>query len=310
MNKRNVILIVIVFLIILSSLGAAFYISLNNNKPIEVEATVKLIGNNYIIVEDSTGEEYSIETTEGYNVGDRIDFVIKDIESDSNPKTGTIVKIDTISKSISFSITDANSTDEDATKNNNVDVNGYVKKENVIIDEDNIDTDSNETISTSTTDKDIVTYFTNLDNNLDNYNQDKSIGKKIKEGFITVVDFLFYDGKIKGKTFDDLSNTTKIKVLQIAFSIDEKMDKYFPGYKEEISTTSKSIYTSVKSKATELYLNITTNICENDPTTCQTAKEGLSDLKESFSLTWDFIKDTGTTGLKKLKEWYEIWKTV
>lgn len=310
MNKRNVILIVIIFFVVLGGLSGLFYFNLNNNKPVEVEATVKLIGDNYIIVEDSAGEEYSIETTEKYNVGDRIDFVIKNIESDSNPKTGTILKIDTISKNIVFSITDGNSTDEDAAKNNNYNANDYVEKESIITDKDNAEVNSNETISASITDTEVITYFTNLDKALDNYNQDKSIGERIKEGFITIVDFLFYDGKIKGKNFDDLSNTTKIKVLQIAFSIDEKIDKYFPGYKEETSATSKNIYISVKSKATELYLNITTSICKNDPNTCEAAKEGLSDLKEKFSLTWDFIKGAGTTGLNKLKEWYEIWKTV
>ena len=307
MNKRNIILVIIIFLLVLGSLAGLFYFNMNKNKPLEVEATVKLIGNNYIIVEDSTGEEYSIDTNEEYNIGDRIDFVIKDIENDSNPKSGTIVKIDVISRNITFSITDNNSNDKDNVNDNSSNTNDD-KKNNT--NKDNVETNSSEVITTSATDTEVIAYFTNLDNNLDNYNQDKSIGKKLKEGFVTVVDFLFYDGEIKGKTFDELSNTAKIKVLQIAFSIDEKIDKYFPGYKDEISTTSKKIYTSVKSKATELYLNITTSICEKDATTCETAKEGLSNLKTNFSLTWDFIKDIGTTGLNKLKEWYEIWKTV
>lgn len=307
MNKRNIILVIIIFLLVLGSLAGLFYFNMNKNKPLEVEATVKLIGNNYIIVEDSTGEEYSIDTNEEYNIGDRIDFVIKDIENDSNPKSGTIVKIDVISRNITFSITDNNSNDKDNVNDNSSNTNDD-KKNNT--NKDNVETNSSEVITTSATDTEVIAYFTNLDNNLDNYNQDKSIGKKLKEGFVTIVDFLFYDGEIKGKTFDELSNTAKIKVLQIAFSIDEKIDKYFPGYKDEISTTSKKIYTSVKSKATELYLNITTSICEKDATTCETAKEGLSNLKTNFSLTWDFIKDIGTTGLNKLKEWYEIWKTV
>ena len=307
MNKRNIILVIIIFLLVLGSLAGLFYFNMNKNKPLEVEATVKLIGNNYIIVEDSTGEEYSIDTTEEYNIGDRIDFVIKNIENDSNPKSGTIVKIDVISRNINFSITDNNSNDKDNVNDNSSNTNDD-KKNNT--NKDNVESNSSEVITTSATDTEVIAYFTNLDNNLDNYNQDKSIGKKLKEGFVTIVDFLFYDGEIKGKTFDELSNTAKIKVLQIAFSIDEKIDKYFPGYKEEISTTSKKIYTSVKSKAIELYLNITTSICEKDPTTCEMAKEGLSNLKTNFSLTWDFIKDIGTTGLNKLKEWYEIWKTV
>ena len=180
MNKRNIILVIIIFLLVLGSLAGLFYFNMNKNKPLEVEATVKLIGNNYIIVEDSTGEEYSIDTTEEYNIGDRIDFVIKNIENDSNPKSGTIVKIDVISRNINFSITDNNSNDKDNINDNSSNTNDD-KKNNT--NKDNVETNSSEVITTSATDTEVIAYFTNLDNNLENYNQDKSIGKKLKEGF-------------------------------------------------------------------------------------------------------------------------------
>lgn len=298
LKKNNIFIIVSIFIVVLGSISAMFYINLQKNKTVDVEATVKLVGNNYIIVEDSKGEEYSLKTNQEYNVGDKVAFVIKDIDENSYPKEGTVVKIDTVSKNINFSITDDVVEESD---NSSVSENTTNQKDT-----------SNDTVSsnTSSTEDDVIAYFENLNNKIATYNQDKSIGDSLKEGFVTVVDFLFYDGKIKGKTFDELSATAKLKVLKLVFSIDDRIDKYFPGYKEEISSTGQKVYTNVKAKATALYLDVTTSVCTNDPYTCESAKEGLSDLKESFSLTWDFIKEISGIGVSKLKAWYEVWKTV
>ena len=300
-------LIIIICLIIIGITASIIFFNNKNNKTIEVEAIVKMIGENYIIVEDDNGEKYSLETNEEYSIGDRVDFLIKEINNKRNPIEGTLVKIDTISQDISFSITDDTSNKEDTFKEDEVidsDVNNNTSKENTI-EKENVN--DNKELSS---DNDVIMYLTSLNNDLDNYNKDKNISKRLKTGFVTVVDFLFYDGKIKDKTFDELSNDTKIEVLELALKIDSKIDKYFPGYKEEISTTSKDVYTKLKGKITGLYLDVTTSICTKDPDTCDAAKEGLKDLKESFSLTWDVIKNAGITGLSKLKEWYEIWKTV
>lgn len=295
-KKRNILIIVMIFLVVLGGLSTMFYINLKENKTMEVEAIVKLIGKNYIIVEDSNGEEYSLETDDEYNVGDRIDFVIKDIKKNSTPMVGTVVKIDTISKNVNFSITDGN---ED-----------NIVKEEIIDDNKEVVDNSTSNNNYIASDGEIIEYFNNLNTKLTNYNgEDKNVGDSIKSGFVSVIDFLFYGGEIKGKTFNELSNSAKIKVLQLAFSIDEGIEKYFPGYKESISTTSKKVYTNVKEEATKLYLDITTSICTDDPDLCESAKDGLSDLKASFSLTWDFIVKAAGEGLSKLKAWYEVWRT-
>ena len=286
-KKYGIVIIVLVFLIVLSSISFIFYINLKGNKAVEVEATVKMVGNNYIIVLGNDGVEYFLNTNEEYNIGDRVDFLIKDLEEESNPKKGKVVKIDTISRNINFSIYDDN---DDIT--------------DVVVESSSAD---NKLVDVK--DSDVVGYFSNLDSGLDAYSQDKNIGDNLKGSFITIVDFLFNDGEIKGKTFDELSTTAKIKVLQFSFSIDDKIEKHFPGYKEEISTTSKNIYENVKVKVLELYLDITTSVCENDPNTCEVAKQGLSNLKNSFSLTWEFIKEISGIGISKLKEWYEVWKS-
>ena len=295
MNKKyGIFIIVIVFLTILGIIFALFYGNLKSNKSLEVEATVKMIGNNYIIAEDDNGEEYSLTTNETYHIGDRVDFLIKNIRKKDECIEGTLVKISTISQDISFSITDDTQNEEESDETNN-------SANNVDDTEKNIDNKpDNET--------DTVAYFTALDNQLDAYEQNKSLEKSLKENFITVVDFLFYNGTIKGKTFAELSTSAKIRILQVTFSIDEKIDKHFPGYKETISTTSKKIYTNIKVKVLELYLEITTTACKDKQDICNLAKDGLRDLKANFSLTWDLIKEATSTGFIKLKDWYEIWK--
>lgn len=304
MNKKNFIIIVFIFVIVIIGLSLMFYFNLKDTGPTEVEATVKLVGNNYIIVEDSNGKEYSINTDYEYKEGDKIDFVIKNVEKDSNPIKGKVVEINLISRDINFQIEDDD--------NQGVDVSDEVIIENdVAINNDESITSNNkndEVAENTYREEDVISYLTTLDNDLTNYNGDKRIGDSLKKGFVTVVDFIFYDGTIKGKTFKELSNSAKMKVLEIALSIDQKIEKYFPNYKEEISTKSKDVYLNIKGRVVELYLDITTKICEDNLDTCESAKEGLEDLKTSFSITWDYIKKYSKEGKDKLKDWYEVWR--
>lgn len=334
LNKKTIILVIIIFLIVLGSLTFMFYTNLKDNDKIEVEAIVKLIGDNYIIVEDNKGNKYNLPSNEVYNIGDRVDFIIKNIKKDSDPKEGKVVKIDIISKDINFSIEDSsiedNSENTNIIDNSNISQNEHTNNSNnnnISSKEHTNNTDTNnsndKTNNKNTTsignsnneesftnDEDIVNYFESLDNKIKTYNGDADIGTNIKKGFITIIDFLFYEGTIGGKTFKDLSTNAKIKVLQIAYSIDEGIDKYFPGYKEKISSTSTKIYTNVKNSIIKTYLDITVDVCKNNESTCQAAKDGLKNLKNNFSITWNFIKELTGIGITKLKEWYEVWKTV
>ncbi|MCI6266900.1 MAG: hypothetical protein MR598_08675 [Erysipelotrichaceae bacterium] len=301
MKGSHLVSIFLIFFIIIGLIAGLFYFNIKKHASITVEAVVKYIGNDYIVVEDENQEEYSLKTEEDYNVGDKVSFVIKDIKKDSNPKEGTVEKIDTISKSVHFVIMDNNNKENDETTTSNDETTTEAENKNAT----QQDTTSNASIETEDS---VVTYFEQLNKDIDRYNQNRSLGQTIKKGFVTAIDFLFYGGTIKGYTFDSLSNKAKLKVLKLAFSIDSKIEKYFPGYKEEISTTSSKIYTNVKAKAIEAYLDITTKVCQEQSDTCHTAKEGLADLKKSFSLTWDFIKDISGVGISKLKAWYEVWK--
>ena len=124
---------------------------------------------------------------------------------------------------------------------------------------------------------------------------------KLKKGFTSVVDFLFYGEEINGITFNQLKEDSKTKVLKLALSIDQKIDDRFPNYKEKLS----SKYQNVKSKIVESYINITTKICENNEQLCIDFKNDLSIMKEKFGITFDYLKEYGIKGIDKVKEWYE-----
>ena len=124
---------------------------------------------------------------------------------------------------------------------------------------------------------------------------------KLKKGFTNVVDFLFYGKEINGKTLSDLTDSAKLKIMKIALSLDSKIDDKFPDYKSKISDK----YKEIKAKVVELYVDTTTKICTNHQELCIDAKNDFNSLKESFGLTFDYIKKYGIKGLDKLKEWYE-----
>ena len=177
----------------------------------------------------------------------------------------------------------------------------------------NTNTDTNQGVTNNKEEvtyheSDVVSYFEELNQNIDTYksSDNTTMKEKIKTGFITVVDFLFYDGVIKGHTFDELTGEAKIKVLTLALKIDNKIEEYFPNYKESIKDKTSAF----KEKVAVLYLEATAKLCESvGEDSCNLARENFKDMKESFGFTWEGIKKVASTSASKLsvllKEWYQ-----
>ena len=146
-------------------------------------------------------------------------------------------------------------------------------------------------------DDEVLAYFNNQVNTAD----DKSKGT-LKSTFIKVVDFIFYDKDINGYYFKDLTASAKLKVISLALKLDAIIDKHFPGYKEELSSS----YNKAKDSLITLYLNLTSEFCKNNGATCESAKNDFALLKESLNLSWDVISSLAKSGTTKIKEWYEI----
>lgn len=152
----------------------------------------------------------------------------------------------------------------------------------------------------------VINYFALEDNNITRVNQDdRTLREKAKNTFVTIVDFIFYDKEIKGYTFNELTTSAKLKIIKIALSIDNKIDEYFPDYKEVI----KDKYDNIKGKLVVKYLEFTSSLCETvGEDTCNQAKEDFNSMKENFNITWQLIKELAANGSNKVKEFYESWR--
>lgn len=135
--------------------------------------------------------------------------------------------------------------------------------------------------------------------------------------FITLTDFIFYDGEIKGTTFAELTTSAKEKVIELYEKIDAKIESVYPGYKEKIKETSIKTYNNIKDKLIEVKDNIATNYKNeigqdryNDQV--ETFNESKEIMKESFEPVIDVIveesKDLYNTAKEKLDNWYQTWK--
>lgn len=273
-DSKKIFLIILVPIILLILLGLLFYI--NITKTITIKATVKYVNNNrnYIIVKDKESkDEYILKTNNDYNKGDILMLDLYKINNNIDPKEATIKKVSVISRKVDIPTTDKEEIKE-------------------------IDTSINEK------DEDVLSYFYQTNDALDDYNNDKSLGDKIKTNFITIIDFIFYDKEINGKKFNDLSTSAKLKVLKLALSIDSKINKVLPDYKE----TLEDKYKNVKSDTVGKYLDITSDVCSKHEDSCEEAKKSLKELKNSFSISWNYIRNISGIGLDKLKTWYEVWR--
>ena len=319
MSKKNIIwLIVIIILFIGASI--AIYFLTKEDEELSITGTVLIRGDGYIMLETDE-EDYIINNiSNNYKVGDEITVTYKksSLKDSTNPKeltaieeklikekeleeNNTVNKSENTINSNQENNTNLNETNENKNTNNSNSTNNNPTN-NTNTNKTPTNNNSNNNVSTKSADEAVLEYVNKVESDAD-----KGITDTLKSGFITVVDFLFYNGEIAGHTFNELSTSAKLEVLKAALWIDDKIDNVFPGYKETISNGANKVYTSAKNLIVSTYLDITTSICENHSDLCESAKNDFQSLKKSFGFTWDLIKDLASSGLDKLKNWYEIW---
>lgn len=136
---------------------------------------------------------------------------------------------------------------------------------------------------------------------------DKDMKQKVSEKVVTLVDFLFYDGEIKGITRTDISDETKDKLMNIIEKVDTKIEKRFPDYKEKISDKTSDALDFIKEKGTngihklDDYLN---QKVDNYDEFKDVANSIISNTKDDFSE----VKDLAKSGFSKVKDYYENWR--
>ena len=292
MNKTNKIVIyasclaAIAAIILVSVLIIHSFNNTNKKQSLESYGIVKKVNNDSIVVEDpNTNQEKTnlTEDTEVYREGDLIYVQVED----NKIKTHEVV------------IDNYNSKTNTTT----------VPTTTIIVDTTTV-TSTPQVKTTQAVDKDseILKYLEGENENIKSLNNSESFKDKAKKVFITIVDFIFYDGQIKGITFKELRASTKAKVIYYALIIDSGIESKFPKYKENIGDK----YKDIKAKLTIKFLELKTEVCAKSGDDCETIKNDLAVLKKALNITWDFIKDAFVyikdLSIPKIKSLYESFR--
>ena len=165
----------------------------------------------------------------------------------------------------------------------------------------------NNDASEEATDEDVVNYVSTIENEIENINYTESkketIKEKLKENFIILTDFIFYDGTIKGKTFNELTTSAKEEILELYEKIDNKIESIYPNYKEEIKDTSTKVYSKAKSMVISLKDYLKKSYIDSvGEDTYQKEMEIIKDTKDKVKEKTEPVIDAAK---EKTKETYE-----
>lgn len=177
------------------------------------------------------------------------------------------------------------------------------------------DVSNNTEVNTYSSNDEIV--INSLESSLTKINNgstsDSSFSDSAKGVFVSIVDFLFYDGEINGVTFDELTDSGKQKVLEIASKVDGAIESKIPGYKETISDTASSAFNKasevIKSGANNLNNFAREKLGEENYQSIIDAKDELVYYTKNAI---NFLGDVGgkvfNSVKDKLDSWYQDFK--
>lgn len=184
------------------------------------------------------------------------------------------------------------------------------KKEEVI---DNNKSNSDNISTYSASDFKVINSLNDTLNTVKNSEVTSSFKDSAKATFISIVDFLFYDGEINGVTFDELSDSGKKKVLEIASNIDSAIENKFPGYKDAISDKASNAFNKaseiIKEGANNLNDFAREKLGEDNYQSLIDAKDELIIYtKNAINFIGDVSSSLWNSTKDKLNNWYQNFK--
>lgn len=186
--------------------------------------------------------------------------------------------------------------DEKNNKTSKKDVKTEEKVDKELEDNQSLFTDT----SKASSEEEVVSYVEEVSDEVERIvssgEDNKSVKEKLEDTFITLTDFIFYDGTIKGVTFDELTDSAKEKVLTAYEKIDSKIESYFPNYKENIKFSAKKGYDTVVEKAKELKDSIVNKYKE------QVGEDAYNNTVNNFNEDKDRFVDAYSPYVEKGKE--------
>lgn len=138
-------------------------------------------------------------------------------------------------------------------------------------------------------DEQVIEYMNRLGDSINECTD--SITVSVKKHFIIVVDFLFYDGTIGGRTFDSLSEDAKEKALNIFDSINTYIDTKFPNFKSTIGEKYGTLKEYLKEKKEKF--------------TDWVGEEKLDSVENYLDMGKDKAGEIYESSKEKVKNWYE-----
>lgn len=177
------------------------------------------------------------------------------------------------------------------------------------------DVSNNTEVNTYSSNDEIV--INSLESSLTKINNgstsDSSFSDSAKGVFVSIVDFLFYDGEINGVTFDELTDSGKQKVLEIASKVDGAIESKIPGYKETISDTASKAFNKasevIKSGANNLNNFAKEKLGEENYQSIIDAKDELVYYtKNAINFLGDVSGKVFNSVKDKLDSWYQDFK--
>ena len=259
-------------------LAIGLVIGLNINKK-EVYTRVDMVAST-----ESNDSNNEIEV-----IGDEIDIKEEQVISDNSSSENNFMD---------------NISNNDSTSSKNTQSNNSTNNTN----------DISETITYSNNDEVVVN---SLESSLSKINNgdgsDSSFADSAKGVFVSIVDFLFYDGEINGITFDELTDSGKQKVLEIASKVDSAIESKIPGYKETISSTASKAFNKaseiIKSGANNLNNFAREKLGEENYQSIIDAKDELVYYtKNAMSFLGDVGGKVFNSVKDKLDSWYQDFK--
>ena len=264
-----------------------------------------------------------------FNIIENKEYKSSDISASiSDNKTSNIVTNDTISNEenkvsedniVSDEMEEFKDTVKDNTTINKDKVNESIidKKEEIInntnTNTNNTNTNNSNTITYSDKDTEVINSLNETLTKVKSNVSDNDFLDSAKGVFIIVVDFLFYDGSISGVTFDELTDSGKRKVLEIASSIDSTIENKFPGYKETISDKASNAFNKaseiIKKGANDLNDFAREKLGEDNYQSIIDAKDELVYYtKNAINFIGDVSSSLWNSAKDKLNNWYQNFK--